>query len=325
MAFPPPGATGSAVPNLPSDWTPPFPATGQGDESPQEQPSKIAGVNHAPLVPVPRHRLRREMGLGSSDSGWGGMDGQIGLTPTAPILGLNLLLSDPKHCWGWFHTPGLCGGAGRAAALPGWLIPAAGLVGIIHPDLIFEWRSPGSGSGGEVALKTTPGLGHKTWFNASPGGKEPGPTPDAGVQGCSDARPSGDPPSRHPSRGCTGTMGTQSRGGGTHKGPSVRDKSCPVLPAWGHPWDGREGPDPATAGAPSWPCGRGMRVPSLAPQAGGGRRVLESPRVLRLRGSWAVLGRRVEGLRGGAGWGVSPLQGHRAPLGNGGGPPGAHL
>lgn len=103
--FSPTGSNGLSGPKF-SQWLdPPFPATGRGDESPQEQPSKIAGVNHTPPVPVPCRRLRREVGLSSSDSGWGGMDGQIGLTPTAPILGLNLLLSDPKRHWGWFHTP----------------------------------------------------------------------------------------------------------------------------------------------------------------------------------------------------------------------------
>lgn len=163
------------------------------------------------------------------------------------------------------------------------------------------------------------------WFNADPSREELGPNPDAGVQGCGDARPSGDPQASPP--WVHGAVGTQSQAGGTHKGPSVWDKSRPVLPARGHPRDGREGPDPATAVAPSQPQGGGTRVPSLAPLAGSRRRVPGSPWVLRLRGSWAVLRHRAGVLRGEQ-TGCQPPQSHRAPRGNRGVscvPPSAHL
>lgn len=325
-----------------------------GGESHREQPSKIAGVNHAPPVPVPHHRLQREMSPGSSDSGLGwGVDGGIGLVPTAPIPGWNLLLSDPKCCWGWFHTPVLSSGAGQAAARLCWLMLAAGLVRIIRPNPIFGWRSPGSGRGrgeshssplqlpgegaGLCTLPNTPPplaqshqddtrlWGTRRGLMLTPAGKSRGQIQTRACRGAVMHGPRGTP--GHPPHGCTGPLAPRARLEAPTKGPvcGTRAALCcqhGVIRGMAgkglilpQPW---HPPSPRVGGqgSPAWPHW---------PAAGGGCQGPCGCSGSGVAGLYCDIGRR---CCGGSRRGVSPRKATVPPRGIGGChvcPPSAHL
>lgn len=104
-----------------------------------------------------------------------------------------------------------------------------------------------------------------------------------------------------------GAAGTQSRGLGTHKGPSVQHKGRPVLLALDHPRMARKSRIQRWLGQP--PSARGvLRGPQLGPA--GRRWVQGSPPGLMLQDSWAVPGRREVVLRGEQ---TRVSRGHQAP------------